>query len=124
MKIGTSFGLCLPVVFTTFNQYFVVRRVFVMSLGQAIIGIGMMGYPILINFLMETYGFRGMCAIMAAINANIIVAMLAMHPIEWHYKVIEVPVHEEQPCKSKSRNVDENMIFIFFKFFWWYFSDE
>lgn len=72
-----------------------------MSLAQAIIGIGMMGYPIVIHFLMETYGFRGMCAIVAAINANIIAGMIAMHPVKWHYKIIEVPAHEMQPCKSE-----------------------
>lgn len=56
-----------------------------------------MVYPIVVQFLMDTYGFRGTMAIMAAINAHAIFGMLVMHPIEWHYKYIKVPVDEFKP---------------------------
>lgn len=106
-NVGAAFGFCIPVAFGTFNQYFVMRRIFVMSLAQAIIGILMMGFPIMVNFLMETYGFRGMLAIIAALSAHNIFGMMLMHPIEWHYKMIKVPIRETQPCKFSNKTNNE-----------------
>lgn len=82
-----------------FNHYFIKKRVFMMGITQALKGVGIMGYPILVQFLMERYGFRGTMAVIAAINAHAILGMLVMHPIEWHYKVIKIPVDEDEPCK-------------------------
>lgn len=49
---------------------------------------------------MNTYNFRGAMAVIAAINSHVIFAMIGMHPIEWHYKVIEIPVEDAKPCKT------------------------
>lgn len=68
-----------------------------MSVAQSLIGVGSMVYPIVVQFLMDTYGFRGAMAVMAAINAHAIFGMLVMHPIEWHYKYIKIAVHESKP---------------------------
>lgn len=70
-----------------------------MSVAQTLIGVGTMIYPILVQFLMDKYGFRGSMAILAAINGHAIVGMMAMHPIEWHYKVTKVSIDEERACK-------------------------
>lgn len=89
----------IPVAYTSFNHYFVKKRVVMMSVAQTLIGVGTMIYPILVQFLMDKYGFRGSMAILAAINGHAIVGMMAMHPIEWHYKVAKVPIDEEKACK-------------------------
>lgn len=85
--------------YTIFNHYFVKKRFAMMSITQVLKGVGIMAYPIMVQFLMEKYGFRGTMAIIAAINAHAILGMLSMHPIEWHYKVIKVPVDEDEPRK-------------------------
>lgn len=65
-----------------------------MSFAQTLIGFGTMVYPVIVHFLMENYGFRGMTLICAAINCHAIFGMLTMHPVEWH------SVYETKPCKS------------------------
>lgn len=74
------------------------RRVFAMSLAQTLIGFGTMVYPVGVNYLMDEYGYRGAIALIAALNSHVIFAMLVMQPVEWHCKVIEIPIDE-----SKSR---------------------
>lgn len=80
--------------YTTFNHYFVNKRVVMMSLAQSLIGVGTMIYPILVQFLMDKYGFRGAIAIIAAINAHSIFGMIVMHPVNWHYNVIKIAIDE------------------------------
>lgn len=70
-----------------------------MGITQALKGIGIMSYPIMVQFLMEKYGFRGTMAVIAAINAHATLGMLVMHPVSWHYKIIKIPVDEVEPCK-------------------------
>ncbi|XP_055713264.1 monocarboxylate transporter 9 [Phlebotomus papatasi] len=100
---GIGFGLIIPSAYTTFNLYFEEKRVFMMSIAQTLIGLGSMIYPILIQWLMDNYGFRGCMAIMAALNGHAIVGMLVMHPVEWHMK--KVKVEDDDP-----ENVPEEKI--------------
>lgn len=90
-----------PVGYTTFNHYFVKKRVLILSITQTIQCIGTTIFPILAQRLMDSYGFRGTVAIIAAINAHAIFGMLCMHPVEWHYKRIEIPA-EENECESRN----------------------
>lgn len=99
VRSGFGLGLMINIAMVNFNQYFKNRRTFVMSLTQTFIGICVMLYPIVVSILMEKFGFRGSVAIVAAINAHTIIGMFAMHPVEWHYKSIEVPVCETESCK-------------------------
>lgn len=92
---GAGFGLMIPVAYTTFNAYFVTRRVLMMSIAQALIGLGTMLYPIIVQLLMDLYGFRGAMAVLAAINGHAIFGMLTMHPVKWHQRRVLVPVAEE-----------------------------
>lgn len=71
-----------------------------MSVSQTLIGVITMIYPLLIHFLMNLYGYRGAMAVIAAVNAHVIFAMIAMHPIEWHYKVVEIPIEDAKPRKT------------------------
>lgn len=70
-----------------------------MSLTQTLKGVGIMTYPIVVQFLMSNYGFRGTALILAAIHAHTLFGMIVMHPIEWHYKTVKIPIEEEEPCK-------------------------
>lgn len=98
--VGTGFGFMIPAVYTTFNQYFIKRRVIMMSVAQSLIGFGTMVYPLMVDLLMKTYGFRGTIAVIAAFNAHVILGMLVMHPVSWHYKLVEITDDD-----SKSRNL-------------------
>lgn len=99
---GLGIGIMVPVGYTNFNHYFVEKRVSIMSAMQALKGLLIMMHPIVVNNAMNVYGFRGAMALIAAINAHAILGMLTQHPIEWHYKVIEVPEYELKPCKLNS----------------------
>lgn len=103
-------GLMLPAGFATFNEYFVKKRVLMMSITQSIVGVVMMIYPIMVQYLMNTYGFRGALAVIAAINGHAILGMLVMHPVKWHYRIIQVPDEESQPCKIKLYSDHTNSI--------------
>lgn len=81
LLLGAAFGFMIPVFFSTFNQYFVRKRVFMMNVAQTLIGIGTMIYPMLVHYLMNSYGFRGAMAIIAAINAHTLFGMIVMHPM-------------------------------------------
>lgn len=89
----------IPVAYTTFNHYFIKKRVVMMSVAQTLIGIGTMVYPIMVSLLMDKYGFRGSMAVIAAINSHSIFGMLVMHPVNWHCKYVKVPIDEFKPCK-------------------------
>lgn len=99
---GTGFGLIIPTSYTSFNNYFVKNRVMWMSFAQTLIGLGSMVYPILMQMLMQTYGFRGCLLVLTGINAHAVLGMLLMHPVEWHMR--RVPVEEDaqqlQPVQS------------------------
>lgn len=60
--------------------------------------------PMFIHFLMETYGFRGMLGILAAINFHAIFGMIVMHPVEWHSKEIKILIDESESCNSFSQS--------------------
>uniref|UniRef100_A0A1Q3FJ07 Putative monocarboxylate transporter n=1 Tax=Culex tarsalis TaxID=7177 RepID=A0A1Q3FJ07_CULTA len=113
---GAGFGLMIPVSYTTFNAYFVEKRVVMMSVSQTLIGVGTMFYPIFIQKTMEAYGFRGCMAVLAAVNSHTLVAMLVMQPVEWHMRKVPVEPEEQQmtPEKDvheKSNKSDENLSF-------------
>ncbi|ETN63784.1 monocarboxylate transporter [Anopheles darlingi] len=91
---GAGFGLMIPVSYTTFNAYFVERRVVMMSVAQTLIGLGTMFYPIFIQRSMDAFGFRGCMAVLAAINSHTLVAMLVMHPVEWHLRRVPLKPNE------------------------------
>lgn len=94
----------IPVAYTSFNAYFVQRRVAMMSIAQALIGVGSMIYPIMMQFLIEKYGFRGSMAILAAINSHSLLGMMVMHPVRWHYKINKIPIDETESRKYQIIN--------------------
>lgn len=100
-RAGVGAGVMTTAAYSTFNYYFVKRRIFAMSLVQILKGILLVGHPIVVGLFMNAYGFRYTSAIVAAINASCIIAMFLMHDPESHYKEIRTPVLENEmgPCK-------------------------
>lgn len=93
---GLAFGLIVPTCYTTFNHYFVKNRVMWMSFAQTLIGLGAMLYPIVMQKLMQWYGFRGCLLILTGLNAHAVLGMLVMHPVEWHMRRVPISPEEAQ----------------------------
>ncbi|XP_065365079.1 monocarboxylate transporter 9 [Calliphora vicina] len=93
---GIGFGLMVPTSYTTFNNYFVKKRIMWMSFAQSLIGVGSMFYPVLMQKLLETYGFRGCLMVLAAINSHAVLGMLLMQPVEWHMRKVDIEDEEIQ----------------------------
>lgn len=83
---GIGFGILSTISFATFNKYFVRRRLLMMGLAQTLVCIGSMTLPLLIVLLLGMFGFRGCLLVLSAINGHMVVAMMVMHPVEWHAK--------------------------------------
>lgn len=67
---GIGLGLMVPAALTSFNKYFFRRRTFAMGVAQVITGIGTMIVPIILQKLMQIYGFRGTQLIISAIGLH------------------------------------------------------
>lgn len=100
---GSGFGLIVPTSYTTFNNYFVKKRVMWMSFAQSLIGVGTMAYPMMVQKLMEWYGFRGCLMIIAALNAHAILGMLLMQPVKWHMKRVPLTAEEMQQRQQQNQ---------------------
>ncbi|XP_055844453.1 monocarboxylate transporter 9 [Episyrphus balteatus] len=98
---GIAAGLIIPSCYTIFNSYFVKKRVFVMSLTQTLIGIGTMLYPVIVQKLIDWYGFRGCLLVLAAINSHAILGMILLQPVEWHMKKVEVNDEEIEEDRTE-----------------------
>lgn len=86
--IGAGFGLMIAASYTTFNAYFVTKRIRMMSVAQSLYGMAAMAYPLFVHYFMEEFGYRGFMAIRAGFHGHVIFGMLAMHPVEWHMKEV------------------------------------
>ncbi|KAH8421272.1 hypothetical protein KR009_012130, partial [Drosophila setifemur] len=93
---GLAFGLIVPTSYTTFNHYFVKNRVMWMSFAQTLIGLGSMLYPIVMQRLLQWYGFRGCLLILSGLNAHAVLGMLVMHPVEWHMRRVPISPEEQE----------------------------
>lgn len=83
---GIGLGLMVPAAFTSFNHYFVRRRTFAMAVTQMIIGVAAMVVPLVIQKLLEEYGFRGTQAIIAAFSLHAMLGMVVLQPVKYHVK--------------------------------------
>lgn len=83
---GIGLGLMVPAAFTSFNYYFVRRRTFAMAVTQMIIGVAAMIVPLVIQMLLEEYGFRGTQAIIAAFSLHAMLGMVVQQPVKYHVR--------------------------------------
>jgi len=81
---GIGLGLVIPATLTSFNKYFFRRRTFAMGVAQVITGIGTMILPIILQKLMQIYGFRGTQLIIAAIGLHSLLCAAVQKPPTSH----------------------------------------
>lgn len=81
---GVGVGLIIPIMYSVFNDYFVTKKMAALSFCQMTEAISTFVYPFLAKVLLENYGYRGASLILSAVVANVICAVLVMHPVEWH----------------------------------------
>lgn len=89
---GIGLGLMVPAAFTSFNHYFVHRRTFAMAITQLIIGVAAMVIPLIIQKLLEEYGFRGTQAIISAFTLHAMLGMVVQQPVKYHMKRRKMPI--------------------------------
>ncbi|XP_026739064.1 monocarboxylate transporter 6-like [Trichoplusia ni] len=88
---GSGLGIIMTLTFTAMNDYFVKKRVLVMSFVQTVTGILTMVAPMFIKWALERYGFRGCMIILAGISLSNVFAVLTFQPIKRHLKKVEIP---------------------------------
>ncbi|KAL7307177.1 monocarboxylate transporter 5 [Trichogramma pretiosum] len=84
---GVGLGLMFTICNTNFNAYFDKKRSKIMGISQVIVGAGYIVYPIIIEVMLEEYGFRGTSAITGALSLHCIAGMaLMIPPPNWKIK--------------------------------------
>lgn len=112
---GAGFGAMIPVSFTAFNCYFTKKRIAMMSANQTMSSMASITFPIFITFLLAEYGFKGTLLLIMAIDLHILIAMLVMHPIEWHLvdRKVQAEVHNINcniESQEKQQSCSEEMV--------------
>lgn len=85
-----------------------------MGMAGILFGVGTVIQPMLIQKLMHEYGFRGCMAILAALNLHVLLVSIALHPVEWHFKVeapsIELKDKTEIPFEESNIDCPKNTV--------------
>ncbi|CAD6208796.1 GSCOCG00003603001-RA-CDS [Cotesia congregata] len=105
---GIGAGLMNTISSASFNAFFVKKRAKVMSAAQVIIGLGGIVYPMIIEKMMDIYGFRGTAAIIGALSLNAIAGMMMMHPVEWHLRDPNEVLEERRQLKGPQPQSEHN----------------
>lgn len=103
----TSFSLAL-------NTYFNKRRNLATGLSSAITGLGPVFVPILVSFLISSYGVRGTALILSALILHCLTGALLLHPVKWHYRKVEERTIEKElellnPPSSETKTVKQEI---------------
>ncbi|XP_052738982.1 monocarboxylate transporter 13 [Bicyclus anynana] len=83
-------GIIINLTFTVLNNYFVIKRLFAVSLAQTVAAAFGFVTPGLVKWAIEVYGFRGCILLITGVCMHTIFAMMLMQPVEWHMKKVEV----------------------------------
>lgn len=78
-----------PASFIAVNSYFTTNRGRAVGLALAGTGIGQMVMPIIVQLLLDEYGFAWTVRIMGALSLNGVVGALLFQPVEWHFKAVD-----------------------------------
>ncbi|XP_074100232.1 uncharacterized protein LOC141528199 [Cotesia typhae] len=105
---GIGAGLMNTISSASFNAFFVKKRAKVMSAAQVIIGLGGIVYPMIIEKMMDVYGFRGTAAMIGALSLNAIAGMMMMHPVEWHLRDPNEVLEERKQLKGPQPQSEHN----------------
>lgn len=85
---GFGVGLMMPACFTSFNDYFDRKQNLMMSISQALLIAVTVAWPLVTQHMLDTYGFRGTLAMLAAISLHSFPACLVLQPVESHMKKV------------------------------------
>ncbi|CAH0695452.1 unnamed protein product [Spodoptera exigua] len=92
---GAGLGVMFNLSCTIVNEYFIEKRVLVMSFVQTATGVIAMIAPIFVKWSLENYGSKGTLLLIGGISLNIFVAVLLMQPVQWHMKKVPIEATEK-----------------------------
>ncbi|XP_033216274.1 monocarboxylate transporter 5-like isoform X2 [Belonocnema kinseyi] len=107
IMVGIGAGLTCPVSVYIVTEYFEKYRGF--ANGMCISGscFGAMLLPPLLQYLLDTVGYRGAVLIMGAITLNSILCGMLYHPVERHMKRVPLTI-EKSGIDNKALTLDES----------------
>nr|XP_039256199.1 monocarboxylate transporter 9-like [Styela clava] len=79
---GIGGGLCYIPAIITISEFFKEKRSIAVGVVASGIGFGSFVFPVVFEYLMELYGWRGAILLVGGINANMIVFGLIMCPVD------------------------------------------
>nr|XP_049692529.1 monocarboxylate transporter 6 [Helicoverpa armigera] len=101
---GAGLGVLYNLACTVVNDYFVERRILIMSFVQTATGVNAMVAPMFVRWSMEQYGSKGTLLLIAGLSLHNFVAVLLMQPVRWHMKKVEVPENAELKLLLEENN--------------------
>ncbi|XP_034834566.1 monocarboxylate transporter 5-like [Maniola hyperantus] len=120
--LGFGLGFIQNASFVAINSYFKVRKSLAVGLAMVGTGVGQTLMPHVVQYLLDEFGFRGACLLLAALSLHGICGTLLIQPVEWHMKQIEVEIEVDEkmhlleennkdPIKNKDYNANGNVTF-------------
>ncbi|KAJ8736105.1 hypothetical protein PYW08_006761 [Mythimna loreyi] len=103
---GIGFGILFNLSCTIMNDYFVEKKVLIMSFVQSVTGINAMVAPIFVKWSIEQYGSRGTLLLIGGLSLHNFVAVLLMQPVRWHMRKVEILESTEIKLLPKVNNED------------------
>ncbi|XP_055533764.1 monocarboxylate transporter 12-B [Wyeomyia smithii] len=89
-SVGFGFGLGLiqSATFVAINSYFRNNKGKAVGFALAGTGIGQILMPLLVDFLLDNFSFRGATLIIGGLAFNGVVGASLLQPVEWHMKTV------------------------------------
>uniref|UniRef100_A0A2A4K764 Major facilitator superfamily (MFS) profile domain-containing protein n=1 Tax=Heliothis virescens TaxID=7102 RepID=A0A2A4K764_HELVI len=101
---GAGLGILYNLSCTIINDYFVEKRILIMSFVQTATGVNAMVAPMVVRWSIEQYGSRGTILLVAGLSLHNFIAVLLMQPVRWHMKRLEVPEKAELKILLEENN--------------------
>ncbi|XP_050348008.1 monocarboxylate transporter 12-B-like isoform X2 [Nymphalis io] len=102
--LGLGLGFIQNASFVAINSYFKVRKSLAVGLAMAGTGVGQTLMPHVVRYLLEHFGFKGACLMLASLSLHGICGTMLIQPVEWHMKKVE----EEVVIDEKMHLLEEN----------------
>lgn len=87
---GVTIWTLTTVVFDCLNSYFDEKRLMMTSLCQLLVGLGNTVFPLLVDYLIGSFGHHGALLIIGAICLHSVFGAIALHPVQWHAERIKI----------------------------------
>ncbi|XP_062549534.1 monocarboxylate transporter 12 isoform X1 [Armigeres subalbatus] len=87
VAFGFGLGLIQSSTFVAINSYFRNNKGKAVGLALAGTGVGQILMPLLVQFLLDIYSFRGTTLIIGGLAFNGVVGAALLQPVEWHTRV-------------------------------------